>query len=105
MTDRVVLDLIKQAVEDATNHVAWTEEEVAEDIISILDHAGYVIDRDWQPIETAPQDGTEVLVYASGKEYDLPNYVGPCSFHEDAGWCVCELREPKYWRPLQLPEE
>jgi hypothetical protein len=23
-----------------------------------------------------------------------------CTYHEDAGFCVCELREPTLWIPL-----
>jgi hypothetical protein len=54
---------------------------------------------DWQPIETAPQDGTEVLVYASPYE-DLRGFCCVAKWHPDAGWCVCELRMATHWMPL-----
>ena len=66
----------------------------------------------WQPIETAPKDGSEVLVYAalnppekwSEQVRDLPPYIGRGAYHEDAGWCVCTMREALYWMPLPTPE-
>lgn len=51
---------------------------------------------DWQPIETAPRDGTEIVVWCDGVQ-DLPPLASLCAWHPDAGFCVDELREPKYW--------
>lgn len=76
----------------------------------------------WQPIETAPLDGTEVFVYVRGdslyptvasyktkayflEEYGDENYMEegwywsfgyPSDFHEDT-------IEPTHWMPLPLP--
>lgn len=67
----------------------------------------------WQPIDTAPKDGTEVLVYAAltppekwhESVRDLPAFIGRCSYHPDAGWCVCTMREVTHWMPLPpMPE-
>lgn len=63
---------------------------------------------DWQPIETAPRDGTEVLVYATMPDHlqwaDPDKQLRPVTrvtaWHPDAGWCVDELREASHWRPL-----
>ena len=60
---------------------------------------------DWQLIETAPKDGTIIIVFAPGKELGLPDFVGLCSWHEDAGFCICELRNPTHWMPFYLPRE
>ena len=60
----------------------------------------------WQPIETAPRDGSLVWVYVAAY-YDLPAFQTVCSYHEDAGWCADELRLVTHWVPLQavyLPE-
>ncbi len=77
---------------------------------------------EWQPIETAPKDGTKVLVYVRGdslyptaasyksaayfeKEYGDPDYMEegwywafgyPSDFHE-------EVIEPTHWMPLPPP--
>lgn len=77
---------------------------------------------EWQPIETAPRDGTTVLVYVPGESlfptaarYDTPerfeadygdrDYMEegwrwslgyPCDFHE-------EVLQPTHWMPLPPP--
>ena len=53
----------------------------------------------WQPIETAPKDGTEVLVYAPPYA-GLGDIICRAAWHDDAGWCVDELREVTHWQPL-----
>jgi len=77
-------------------------------ILSALAAAGYVIEQDWQPIETAPKDGTKVLVYATVLHPEkwgvhLEPMVCAASYHPDAGWCVCEIRDATHWRPLPTP--
>ena len=62
--------------------------------------------RGWQPIETAPTDGTLVWVYTASA-HDLSAFQGPCAWHPDAGWCTDELRCVTHWVPLRdvyLPE-
>lgn len=56
----------------------------------------------WQPIETAPTDGTVVYVYASPYE-GLPGFVAIAGYHPDAGWCVDELRDVTHWRLPPAP--
>jgi hypothetical protein len=56
----------------------------------------------WQPIETAPKDGTVVLVYASDYQ-DLPGFISTIAYHDDAGWCVDELRPVTHWMRLPSP--
>lgn len=61
-----------------------------------------------QPIETAPQDGTEVWVYvaeeSAGWDDPLPAFECKAAYHPDAGWCVDELRQVTHWRPLRENE-
>lgn len=69
---------------------------------------------DWQPIETAPKDGTQVLLYVA--EYEPPLFVGSFTYtelskdHEDywEGWSFAEEilsnhvdiePEPTHWMP------
>ena len=60
----------------------------------------------WQPIETAPTDGTEVLVYArgsyavafwSGKEWRDMGDIGWAGMYGDDG------NQPTHWMPLPEP--
>lgn len=58
---------------------------------------------DWRPIETAPRDGSEILVWAPGRD-GLPPMFAVTAWHESAGFCVCEVRAPTHWKPLTPPE-
>ena len=55
---------------------------------------------DWQPIETAPKDGSAVWVYVAPRD-GLEGFQTMCRWHPDAGWCADELREVTHW---MLPE-
>lgn len=57
----------------------------------------------WKSIEDAPRDEL-IEVFAPGGPCDLPDLVSLCQWHPDAGFCVCELREPTHWRPFVRPE-
>lgn len=65
---------------------------------------GDCVDIGWQPIETAPTDGTWVWVFVAERE-GLPSFQCPCAYHPDGGWCCDELREVTHWRPLQYYPE
>lgn len=49
----------------------------------------------WRPIDTAPQT-REIVVYAPAA-HGLPEMVSFCRWHEDAGFCIDELRTPTLW--------
>ena len=53
----------------------------------------------WRAISLAPQDGSEVEVYAP-PAHGLPEIYTRAAFHPDAGWCVDELREVTHYRPI-----
>ena len=57
----------------------------------------------WQPIETAPKDGTEVLVQMAPKVIRLGWYFKPSSRTE--GWCNKNGKRiiPTHWLPLPSP--
>lgn len=69
---------------------------------------------EWRPIETAPKDGTYILLYFPGPLYDQESKgvaVGRY-YDEDKGyWWVTAVwpsgrahKEPTLWLPLPLPE-
>ena len=80
------------------------------------------IEHEWQPIETAPRDGTSVLVhsikwsqptmmYFSSKEYFEKEYGDPDYMYE--GWYISHgmvfdqpneyTYDPTHWMPLPKP--
>ena len=67
---------------------------------------------DWQPIETAPTDGTAVLCwpfnYSSLFEGKAEPEIVIGFFSEDDWWCestVAKTFDPTHWRPLPAPPE
>ena len=57
---------------------------------------------DWKPISTAPTDGSVVVVYTPERD-GFRSMVSLCAYHEDAGWCTDELREPTHWVKFSPP--
>ena len=71
----------------------------------------------WQPIETAPRDGTEILAleYHTSEHPELRGFVikayATVRWMPDLGWRDCGERgaagldpfEPQYWMPLPEP--
>lgn len=55
----------------------------------------------WQTIESAPKD-REILVYAPAYQ-DLRFLISVCKWHESAGFCIDELRQPTHWMELPKP--
>ena len=58
---------------------------------------------DWQPIKSAPRDGTIVLLYWGGR-FEVG--VGWASRHSLTGWAgqFGDLREsPSFWAPFNHP--
>lgn len=66
----------------------------------------------WRPIETAPTDGTMIVVHAEVPAHarcrdaakELPPLVSLCAYHPDAGFCVCTIREPTHWAQYTPPD-
>ena len=64
----------------------------------------------WQPIETAPKDGTNVSLWSSGF-YGICHWSPPGTISEDGFWCytprvewaILELKSPTHWMPLPEP--
>jgi hypothetical protein len=56
----------------------------------------------WQPIETAPKDGTWVLVYENGWEPDHGD-IDIAHFRDSKSWMTYEdlrMDLPSHWMPL-----
>lgn len=67
---------------------------------------------EWRPIETAPRDGTEILVFEPAKGEYGSQYIAVVSFKEQ-GWNGPKwyetlneehtVDEPTHWMPLPKP--
>lgn len=62
----------------------------------------------WMPIETAPRDGTTILVLAqdiaAGDHDRLPPIVASTHYHRHAGFTICDIRYETHWMPMpELP--
>lgn len=65
---------------------------------------------DWQPISTAPKDGSEIIVSSidggvfAGFWSDVPNYWGDFGWFEESDRAACEATrkpfKPTHWQPL-----
>jgi len=73
---------------------------------------------EWQPIETAPKDGREILVFTTYKADEFYNedfsivQIGFWDFGHDtsdpmwarpAGWMTTKIGNPSHWMPLPKP--
>ena len=63
---------------------------------------------EWMPIETAPKDGTDVLLFT--KEGIIQGYFTYFEWDQtvvyatyDGSGCVAFYREPTHWMPLPPP--
>jgi hypothetical protein len=92
--------------------------EAAKELIAVLMKQG------WQPIETAPRDGTYVLLWcvphseskmgsafaatweSDDDELDYSDWLIPLAEDKEGGWGNGVLRwEPTHWRPLIAPRD
>lgn len=90
----------------------WGVPKDAAALIAALRTAGFVIEQDWQPIETAPRDGTAVLCwpfnYSSLFEGKAEPEIVIGFFSEDDWWCestVAKTFDPTHWCPLPTPPQ
>ena len=71
--------------------------------------AAVQMDTEWQPIETAPRDGTRVLLFGRGPYDDIEAFTGEFSFDRwlaapnEASEYMPESCSPTHWIPLPEP--
>lgn len=69
--------------------------------VAVPEGAGGEEQARWRPISEAPKDGTVFIAYSQearpGGLEPLPPFVSLCSWHEEAGFCTDELREPTHF--------
>lgn len=57
---------------------------------------------EWQPIETAPRDGMEILLFARGQHNDVYRGVGQWS-EQSKDWFWSFAIRPTHWMALPEP--
>ena len=59
----------------------------------------------WQPIETAPKDGTKVLVWRPYEDKDHEAHCGVDRWSDVSGswWNSRRYQQPTQWQPLPSP--
>ena len=60
-----------------------------------------IVDRSWQPIETAPKDGTLVLLCKAND----PGWPMRCRRWQEDHWRGQDADEATHWMPLPDPPE
>ena len=99
----VYLDGAAQSHKSAMRVIARLRATLAE---RDAENAALKAEREWRPIESAPRDGTRVLVYAPPPDpakwhgSTLGSLICTVEYHADGGWCVCEIRKATRWQPL-----
>lgn len=59
---------------------------------------------DWQPIETAPKDGTKVMVWRPDCDFHHPHAA--FDVYENEAWHRSRpSAQPTYWKPLPAPPQ
>ena len=106
MTDRSKIIEVMSRAEASYEEVEYEKyselfKATAEHILDFLHAEGLAVVPGWQPIESAPIDRL-ILVYCPSYQ-GLNAIVCCCQWHEDAGFCVDELRSPSHWMPLPAP--
>lgn len=64
----------------------------------------------WRPIESAPKDGTKILIFEPEGEIAIVSYVGAASYGDFpwkiwGGYSSYRIDVPTRWQPLPPPPE
>ena len=85
-----------------------------DDIDSLCRMALAALEQEWRPIETAPKDGTWVLLGSNGTDSSSGTWVTQGYFYDEGwrgettddgapGYCVLHDSQPTHWLPLPTP--
>ena len=75
---------------------------ILEAILTALEAKGLVIEQGWQPIETAPKDGTRYIGY-QGTSGDYEGQTDVCWYSLECHHNGVLSFFPTHWRPLPEP--
>ena len=103
----------KQVGEDVANDWRGSGDDLGSVIARHLP-AAYALGKshgpEWLPIEDEPRDEHLPydarplwMLYAPAAE-GLSELVTLCRYHDDGGWCICELRQATHYAPYKPPE-
>ena len=104
MTDLV--ERLRRGIEDEPNNYSGMNTKGAYEIM--CEAADRIEELEWQPIETAPKDGTRVLLFvppygpSTGHYKDRSNW-GPSASNWYAHAALNKEAEPTHWMPLPEP--
>lgn len=59
----------------------------------------------WQPIETAPKDGTRILVFRENEDGHEQKRIGVDYFKRGVWWLSRTQMRPTHWMPLPEPPQ
>lgn len=87
---------------------AMVYETHAASVDAALRAAGYVVERDWQDISTAPRDGTWIWCWHEARRWRRVGMrskaSGPRWYYSSTGFNAQYADdEPTHWRPLPAP--
>ena len=95
----------QKSAQDVIADACWSfcerEQEAAAQVVRMLKAAGYVIEPDWQPIETAPID-THVQVW-DGASIEIGYKDSSWSYAGPQWFTRAFAEELTHWRPLPTP--
>lgn len=80
------------------------------ELLAEIERLKAALDKQWLPIETAPKDGTLILLCSSGCSVWMGHWIGRSGAHVINGWtrynCVDMNWNPTHWMPRPSnPEE
>ena len=58
---------------------------------------------DWLPIETAPRDGTKILVWRPRESNDYEAHADVDAWMGKSWWHSRRAQQPTHWMPLPMP--
>lgn len=75
--------------------------------LKAIENSGHVVVPAWKPIETAPMDGTRILVWRPFEDKDWPAHHGIDRWSETfrSWWNSRRDQQPTHWMPLPSPPD